>query len=98
MSLVSFSQERAAFKLGRQDSTTMAELSILIYHATAFSAKAGDDPVTHIQNLVAYFNSVMNNTNIPLRLKSHCIEGRRIHQLYGIPDSAQDKQFCGRSL
>jgi hypothetical protein len=97
MSLVSFCQEKEAFELGKQDNTTMAELSIMIYYTTAFSAKANDDPITYIHNLVAFFNSVMNNTNIPLRLRSHCIEGRRIHQLYGIPDSAQDKQFCGGS-
>merc|ERR1712180_62232 len=73
----------AKIQQGKDDSTTIVTYSVMFYYTKEF-AKVTDDIPLYVEQVVAETNQGYINSNIPLRVKAHCIEEADLHDVpYG---------------
>jgi hypothetical protein len=72
-----FFQTRETLEMGRQDTTTVVTITVMIYYTPQFRSLVPSDTVGHIKNLVEVANRALANTIIPVRIKDHCIQELR---------------------
>merc|ERR1711981_47743 len=58
---------------GKEDETTIAEFSVMIYYTPEFAAET-PDVQTYVDAVIAETNEGYINSKIPIRAKVHCIE------------------------
>merc|ERR550519_1473594 len=58
---------------GKEDETTIAEFSIMVYYTPEFAAET-PDVQTYVDAVIAETNEGYINSQIPIRIKLHCIE------------------------
>ena len=59
--------------MGREDNSTVVDVSIMMYFTGEFK-NVVTDPTTYIEKLVQDSNVVFENSEVPVRLQVHCIQ------------------------
>merc|ERR1719481_36439 len=68
----------ALLQQGKDDSTTIVTYSVMFYYTKEFAKVTPDIPL-YVEQVVAETNQGYINSNIPLRVKAHCIEEADLH-------------------
>jgi len=71
----------AKLQQGKDDNTTIVTYSVMFYYTKEFAAFTEDIPM-YVSQVVAETNQGYINSNIPLRVKAHCIEAANLHDIY----------------
>ena len=66
-------QIQSALERGRDDNTSVSDVSIMVYYTIPFK-NIVTDPVLYIEHLIEGINVVMENTQVPLKFRSFCIQ------------------------
>ena len=92
-------QKKRFLEMGEWDHTTVANVSVMVYFTPSFTRYVSSpeskrftlnlwsDPVLHIKRSIAYTNLILEENEIPVQLKLHCIE-----ELAGFVENPDEKK------
>ena len=67
-------------KQGLEDSTTLVTYSLKVYYTIEFGEKTEDIPL-FVEQMVSEINQGYINSEIPVRVKLHCIEAANVNEV-----------------
>ena len=88
------SKKLALFAKGREDKTTIVTFSVKVYYTPEVKHQVKNLP-TMVDNVIAKTNQGYKNSQIPVRVKLHCLEQTKQSEAQGmktLPDFAFSKR------